>query len=648
MDFIDHLDQSSFDEATSAAEDFYVHVNGGWLAANPVPPEYPAWGAMFEVHVRNEGILHELLLSAAEDPGPEGAPSRMVGDYFAAGMDEDAIAEVGTTPLQPFLDQIDAIEALADLRRVLPVLQRAGVGAFHSLGVSPDFEDPDRYMVYIGQGGLGLPERDYYVRDDDRSTALVAAYVEHVAAQLANLGVGGATEAGQILAMEKELAEASLPTETLRKAEVRFNRHAVADLDRLMPSFGLEGYVADLGVTLESLNIDNADFFSALDEILANTSLDTVRAYLRWHLIRSFASALPPAFEDEAFDFYSRKLGGQQEPRERWTRVLGAAASDIGEQVARLYVDAAFSPEAKERCEHLVDGLIESMGRSIRSLDWMTDETKEAALTKLEGFGYKIGYPDEWKDYSGLEIGRESHVGNRLSSRRFEYDREMGRLEEPVDKGEWAMPAHVVNAYYHPMLNEVVFPAGILQEPFFYPDADDAVNFGGIGTVIGHEITHGFDDNGSQFDAEGRRRNWWSDEDRTEFEKRAAVLVDQFNEFEVADDQNVNGRLTLGENIADLGGLKIAYDAFLHALEEEGVEMGGFTPVQRFFLSYGTIWRMNYTEAYLRMLANVDVHSPNPFRVNGPVSNFPPFAEAFGIEVGSPMRRSPESLAAIW
>jgi putative endopeptidase len=648
MDFIDHIDPDLLDPDTPPSEDFYRYVNGGWLEANPVPSEYPAWGAAFEVHVRNETILHELLLEAADDPGPEGSPSRMVGDYFASGIDEVAIGEVGVGPLRPLLDTIEGVGDLAGLREVLPELKRVGVGAFHSLGIAPDFEDADRYLVYLGQGGLGLPERDYYVRHDDRSKALVDAYVQHVATQLGHLGAGGEDEAVAILALEKRLAEASLPSEEIRKAEVRYNRHLVDGLDELMPGFELRRYLRDLGVSSESVNVDNAGFFTVLDDVMSNTAFETLRVYLKWHLIRAYAKSLTPEFEDEAFDFYNRKLGGQQEPRERWTRVLSAASGDIGEQVARLYVDAAFSPEAKDRCEDLVDGLIGAMARSIRELDWMTDETKDAALEKLAGFGYKIGYPDEWRDYSGLVIDRGSYVGNRMNAAVFEFDREMRRLGEPVDKGEWEMPAHVVNAYYHPMLNEIVFPAGILQPPFFYPDADDAINYGAIGSVIGHEITHGFDDNGSQFDAEGRRRNWWTDEDRREFETRAEVLVEQFSGFEVSDDQKVNGRLTLGENIADLGGLKIAYDAFLHTLGGAEPPIGRFTPRQRFFLSYATIWRMNYTEEYLRMLVNVDVHSPNPFRVNGPLANLPPFAECFEIPTGSPMRLPEDDVVEIW
>jgi putative endopeptidase len=648
MELVDHLDSATFDTGTPPGVDFYRHVNGGWLDANPVPPEFPGWGAGFEVHVRNEQILHEILSEASESPAREGSPAQMVGDYFAAGMDELAIADRDITPLRPLLEGIASVDTIEDLRGCMLELIRLGVGAFHGLGVAPDFEDSDTYLVYLGQGGLGLPERDYYLREDEKSASLTASYVEHIARQLDHLGVGGAVEAEAVFELETALAGASLPAEKLRDLQLTLNRHQVDQLDTLMPSFGLTGYVRALGVSSATVNIDNPGFFTELDELLASTPIEIIRAYLAWHLVRRYASALPGRFEEEAFDFYGRKLGGQQTPRERWKRVLGAAAADVGEQVARLYVDRAFPPEAKERAERMVEGLLEAMGRSIHKLDWMGEDTKAAAIAKLQGFGYKIGFPDEWRDYTGLEIGRDSFVSNRMASSVFEYEREMGRLDDPVEKGEWAMPAHVVNAYYHPLLNEIVFPAGILQPPFFYPDADDAVNYGAIGSVVGHEITHGFDDNGSQFDAAGRKRNWWSDEDRAEFERRAEVLVSQFSEYEVGDDQRVNGRLTIGENIADLGGLAIAYDAFLATLTGDEPDIGGYSPAQRFFLSYATIWRMNYTEEYLSMLANVDVHAPNPFRVNGPLSNFPAFAQLFDVGPGSAMHRPEGESVRIW
>ncbi len=643
------IDPGSFDESTPLGDDFYRHVNGGWLDANPIPPEYPAWGAFYEVQVRNEETLHRLLEDAANEEAPEGSPIQMVGDYFAAGMDEDAIDAAGIAPLQPLLDDIDALESREELLELLIELQRNGVGAFHGLSVAPDFEDNDRYLVFLGQGGLGLPERDYYLRDDERSQAIREAYVAHLAAQLTNLDPGrddAADAAAAIMELEHQLAEGSLPAEELRDVHKTLNRHAVSDLDELMPDFGLEAYAHATGITSPSVNVDHADFFRTLDSALADTPLHVIADYLRWHTVRSYATALPAAFDDEHFRFYGRLLGGQQKQRERWKRVLAAASADIGEQVAQLYVDEAFSPEAKARAEDLVDHLLGAMERSIRELDWMTEETRAAALAKLGRFSYHIGYPDAWRDYSGLHVDRESYATNRLRAAAFELERQLSRLEEPVDKQEWAMPAHAVNAYYHPLLNQIVFPAGILQPPMFYADADDAVNYGGIGTVIGHEITHGFDDQGSKFDPAGRLENWWSDADRTEFERRAAQLVVQFNAYEAAPDQRVNGQLTLGENIADLGGVAIAFDALRSALDDES-SIDGFTPLQRFFLSYATIWRMNYTDEYLRLLTNVDVHSPGPFRVNGPLSNFPPFAEAFEVGQG-PMVREEDERVEIW
>ncbi|HXV71754.1 MAG TPA: M13 family metallopeptidase [Acidimicrobiia bacterium] len=648
MNFLDPIDATNFDPEIDPGIDFYRYVNGGWLAANPVPAEHPAWGAAFEVHVRNEATLHELLEDSAADPGRKGTPRQKVGDYFAAGMDTSTIEAAGISPLDAHLQRIATIGSIEDLGAVLIDLRRSGVAAFHSLGIEPDFEDSDRYLVYLSQGGLGLPDRDYYLREDDRSKALVAAYSDHMTAQLENLGVGGRDEADSILVIETRLAEASMPAEEHRDLSKVLNRYDVVSLDELMPRLGLTGHLRGLGVTSETVSVDNATFFQTLDRVLSETPIEDMRSYLRWHLVRRFAPALPAIFEDEAFDFYNRKLGGQREPRERWTRVLAAATGDIGELVSNLYVDAAFSPEAKKRCEEMVDRLIEAMRSSIESLDWMTDATRRAALDKVGTFTHKIGYPDQWRDYSALAIDRTSFAGNRMRAAAFEYDRKMGRLADPVDKTEWEMPAHVVNAYYNPLHNEVVFPAGILQPPFFYADADDAVNFGGIGTVIGHEITHGFDDNGSRFDEVGRRRNWWTDEDRAEFENRAQVLVEQYSDYEVFDDLKVNGKLTLGENIADLGGLAIAYDAFVSTLDGMEQDIGGLSPVQRFFVSFATIWRMNYSEEYLRMITNVDVHSPNPFRANGSISNFPQFAEAFGVSESSPMRRAADRLVDIW
>ena len=649
------IDPAMFDTGTAAEDDFYRHVNGGWLDANPVPAAYGSWGAFHEVSERNQVLLRELLEDAAAKP--EGtAARRMAGLYFAAAMNEDVIAKAGATPLAPYLERIEAARTVADIRDVTRDLVRIGVGALHGLGVAPDFEDASAYLVYVGQGGLGLPERDYYLKDDDRSVAIRDAYVTHVANQLANLGhaTDGATDdaregAQRILAFETRLAEASYSAEQMRDVQLTMNRHAVSSLDGLMPGFELGSYLAELGVTSPTVNIDNAGFFSALEVALAETPVDTLRDYLRWNLVRTYASSLAPAFENEAFDFYNRTLGGQKEMRPRWKRMIDAASSDIGELVSQLYVDAAFSESAKHRCEEMVDHLLSAMGAAIRGAEWMTESTKSQALVKLAGFNYKIGYPDEWRDYSALALGGGSFAENRMECARFEYDREFSRLSEPVDRAEWAMPAHSVNAYYHPLLNEIVFPAGILQPPFFHAEADDAVNFGAVGAVIGHEITHGFDDQGSHFDATGALRDWWTEADRAEFDRRAAVLVEQFDAFEVAEDLHVNGRLTLGENIADLGGLKIALQALREARGgQSDAPIDGLTAEQRFFVSWATVWRTNYTEEYSRLLVNVDPHSPARARVNCPLANTPAFATAFGIREGSPMLRAKEIRAHIW
>lgn len=650
------VDPSLFDRSTSPAEDFFRYVNGGWLDANPVPPEYSAWGAFHEVNERNQTLLRRLLEAAAADAPPREAisgdePSRLAGAYYSAAMDEDAIAAAGTEPLEPMLERITAASSVADVRDVVRDLQRMGVSALYSLGIAPDFEDASAYLAYVGQGGLGLPERDYYLRDDEHSVALRAAYVDHVATQLRNLGgtaTGARDTADAILAFETRLAEPSLPAEKMRDVQLTMNRHDVSALDGLMPTFGLSGHVADLGVTQPTVNVDNPGFFSALDTTLSETPIETLRAYLRFHLVRSYASSLSPAFEQASFDFYSRTLGGQQEMRPRWKRALEAATNDIGEAVAQLYVTEAFSEGAKRRCEEMVEHILSAMGQAIRGAEWMTGPTKEQALEKLAGFSYKIGFPERWRDYSALTLVAGPYAENRMRCAAFEYDREMGRLEEGVDRSEWEMPAHAVNAYYHPLLNEIVFPAGILQPPFFYAEADDAVNFGAIGAVIAHEITHGFDDQGSRFDAEGSLREWWTEADRTEFERRAQVLVEQFDRFEVADGLTVNGRLTLGENIADLGGVRIALAALRETLTGDEPLIDGFTTEQRFFLAYAAVWRMNMTDEYARLLVNVDPHSPARFRVNGPLANLPDFADAFDLPHAATMRLDAERQASVW
>ncbi|MFQ5554468.1 MAG: M13 family metallopeptidase [Acidimicrobiia bacterium] len=643
------LDPAHRDPETLPGDDFYRHANGGWLDANPVPSEYGAWGAFHEVHVGNEELLHELLEEAARAEAATG-PQKMVGDYYASGMDVASIEATGLAPIADWLAEADAMRDSSDLLRLATRLRPFGIGLLFGVSVAADFEDSTRHLVYLSQSGLGLPERDYYLRSDERSEGVREAYQQHIAAmlELGGATIGAEHAASAVVELETAIAEVSLSAVELRDVDRTTNKTPVRELEAVARHLDLPRRLAELNAGREeSVNLHEPQYFADLARIISQQPVESWKSYVRWHILRATASTLPAQFEDEAFDFYGKTLGGQREQKARWKRVLAAASGDIGEQVAQLYVAAAFSATAKQRCETLVGHLLEAMQDSIDALDWMSEETKTEALRKLEGFRWKIGYPDEWRDYTGLAIDRGPYAANRLRASRFEFEREIAKLGRPVES-EWELPPHVVNAYYHPLHNEIVFPAGILQAPFFDEAADDAVNYGAIGAVIGHEITHGFDDQGSKFDAKGNLHNWWSETDRTEFEARAQGLVEQFNAFEIDDDLNVNGELTLGENIADLGGLSLAFDALQRAGGTTTAESGDLAAVQRFFMSYATIWRTNYTDEYLRLLVTTDPHSPGFSRCNGPLANFPPFAAAFGIDGDAPMARSEGAVVRIW
>jgi len=638
------------DPSVSPSDDFYRFVNGGWLDDNPVPDEYPAWGAFQELNSRNEDVLHGILTEVADKEAPTTIAERLVGAHFAAGMDIDRIEQLGLDPVASILETIGSVADRGELASVTADLHREGIGAFFGVAVEPDFEDSSVNLLWIGQGGLGLPDRDYYLRDDDTSRELLGAYRDHVSAMFKLLGrADHEAAADTVVALETVIAQESYTNVQMRDINLITNKVTREDIETMMPAFGLDGYLDAVGAQAhKAFSVDNLGFYPAIDSLIAETPLDDLITYLTWHAIHSTASALPEAFEKESFDFYGRTLGGQQEQKERWKRVLSASTADIGQLVSQLYVAENFPPEAKTRMEHLVENLLEAMRASIESVEWMSDATRVEALMKLESFGYKIGYPDEWRDYTGLELSADSWFENRLAASRFEFERKMATVGEPVDPHEWAMPPHVVNAYYHPLHNEIVFPAGILQPPFFSLSADDATNYGSIGAVIGHEITHGFDDQGSRFDADGNVRDWWTEKDREEFSKRANVVVDQYSAHEVEEGLHVNGELTLGENIADIGGLKIAYSALQSALEEADDLVGGLTPAQRFYIAWATGWRQNYTDEYLRLLVNSDPHSPAYIRGAVPLSNLATFQDAFSIPDGAPAIRPLEDRVDIW
>jgi putative endopeptidase len=645
------FDVAEFDPSVSPREDFYRFVNGGWIDANPVPAEYGAWGAFQELHERNQGILREILDDvASRDDIEPGMLEHWVGTYYRSGMDTERIEALGTEPLEPWLSRISAIASLEDVADMLVSMHRSAIDALFDFAVMPDFDDAEAHLFYLGQSGLGLPDRDYYLRDDETSLQLLGDYRGHVQNMFELLGERDpASAATSVLTIERSIADLSYTNVQMRDVELVTNKYLIEDVDGLMPRFGLHRYLEAMGAGSEvAVNIDNEGFYPGIDLLLTETSIDEWKAYLTWNVVRSFASSLPEPFERESFDFYGRKLGGQQEQKARWKRVLAAGSGDIGQLIAQLYVRDNFPPRAKERMEHLVERLFDAMRATLEEITWMGPETKRQALEKLDGFGSKIGYPDQWRDYSALQLTEGAWLENRLACRRFEITRQLAKLGAPVDPHEWSIAPHIVNAYYSPLRNEIVFPAGILQHPFFNLDADPAVNYGAIGAVIGHEITHGFDDQGSRFDAAGNVRNWWTDEDRAEFDARAAVMVEQFSAYEIEDGLFVNGELTLGENIADLGGLRIALRALDAELGDDTEPIAGLTPHQRFFISWARVWRRNYTDEYLRLLVNSDPHSPSNLRCNGPMGNLIPFADAFGIPHDDRMIRPLADRVDIW
>lgn len=637
------------DPSVDPGVDFYRHANGAWLDASPIPAGYGAWGAFEEVSRRNEVVLRELLERAALEPAS--ALDRLLGDYYAAGMDCAAIESGGLAPIEPLLDAVAAVSSHDDVMAVLPLLHGSGVHALFGWAVTLDHDDSTRHLLWLAQAGLGLPDRDAYFDDTAAAAGLRAAYADHVAAQLGNLGTGpdeAHALAVSVVELETRLAALHLRAEEKRDPTRTLNRYGLAELAQLAPGLDLPGYLHGVGArAAETVNVQNPAYLAGLPDVVASSELGALRAYLTFHVVRATADALPARFDEEDFAFYGRRVNGQQEQHQRSKRVIDALTADLGEALSQRFVDVAFPPSAKDRALLMVEDIRSEMRHSLETRAWMGAETRARAIAKLDAMRVKIGYPDRWRDWSGLRVDRDSFAGNRLSATRFEGARQLAKLDEPVDPGEWELPPHVVNAYYHPTRNEIVFPAGVLQPPFFDADADDAVNFGGVGTVIGHEITHGFDDQGRQFDADGAFRDWWTEQDTARFTELADRVVEQYEGYRVLGDVPVNGRLTLGENIADLGGVALAQRA--HARVCVGAQpVDGLTPPQRFFLANATLWRANVSDELQRTLAQVDPHSPRHLRVLGPLSNLDAFQSAFGLADDAPMLRAPGDRIEIW
>ena len=641
---------ANIDGSVKPTQDFFQYALGNWVKRTTIPGEYDRFGVDQDVDEQTHQILKQILESAAAAKAVPGSEAQKVGDFFASGMDEAGIAANGLAPLAALFARIDAVQDPSSLALALAELHRLGAFAGFSFSVEQDDKESSRYSMMLAQGGLGLPDRDYYLKDDPKSKELLAAYRVHVAKMLTLAGFD-AKDAERILALETRLAKASMTRVELRDPNAIYHAMTPSQVQATAPGFPLTSYLKALGAaTPDRLVVRQPLFLAELGRLMQELPADQWRVYLRWNLLSSASSALPKAYEEASFAFYGTRLQGTTAQHPRWKRVMFAADRGLGEALGSLYVQRAFPASSKAQVLAMVDNLRKALKARIEGLAWMTPATKAKAQQKLAAMRVKIGYPEVWRDYSRLRLQRQPYVLNVLETRRFEFQRRLANLGQPIDRNEWDMTPQTNNAYYSPSMNEIAFPAGILQPPYFDPSADDAVNYGNIGATIGHEMTHGFDDEGRQYDGEGNLKSWWTPEDEQAYNTRAELVVQQFDAFEPLPGLKLNGRLTLGENIADLGGLKIAWDAW--KLSQKGKapvgKIGGFTPEQRFFLGYAETWRTLTREEATRLRAITDPHSPAKFRVNGPLANLPEFYEAFGCKDGDPMKRPEKVRPAIW
>jgi putative endopeptidase len=628
------VDRSYMDLAVSPCKDFYSYANGAFEKV-PIPGEYSAYGVNQEIDERNFAILKEILEDSARTGGPKGSVVQQVGDFYASGMDEATIDRDGLRPLTPWLSRIRAIQSSKDLIAVIARLQAEGLNVGFHFEVQIDDKDTTSMIAGLSQGGLGLPERDYYFRDGKNAEEIRAAYVVHIARMFGLAGDSPAAAkaaASATMALETRLAKASRTLVDLRDPEKNYNKYTRDALVELVPGLDWDCYFSAIKFprSERQLLVRQPEFFTAFAGLLKSESLSAWRDYLRWRLVSESANYLSKPFVDERFSFYGKKLSGATELRPRWKRVLAAADVAIGEDLGQLYVKRAFSPAAKARAQTLVSFHKEAMRGRVRDATWMSQATKDQAFKKLDTMRSKVGYPDKWRDYGRLDIARRPYVLNVLAGSAFEFQRELAKLGKPVDRDEWNMTPQTNNAYYEPTLNEMCFPAGILQPPFFDEMADDATNYGAIGATIGHELTHGFDDQGRQYDWKGNLKNWWTDDDAKGFESRAERVARQYDQFEVLPGLHINGHQTLGENIADIGGLRVCYAAFKLATKgKKQPTIDGFSPDQRFFIAFAQSWRTNERPEAVRLHVGSDVHSPVRWRVLGSVANFPEFRQAF-------------------
>ena len=647
------FDQTAMDKSVNPCENFYQYACGGWMQKNPIPPDQAIWGRFNELQERNRDILHEILEKSAKGGASRSAVSQKIGDFYGSCMDETKVNALGDKPIQPELKAIAAIRDRTGLVKEIANLQRHGVGALFRFGPSPDMHNASMEIAAAYQGGTSLPDRDYYLKDDDKSKETREKYVEHVQKMFELIGDSpekAQEESKAVMDIETQLAKAQMDRIALRNPANRDHPMTRAEFVQMAPNFEMETFLTTLAPPqFEKVNVVAPSFFKDVAPMLDSVSIDNWKSYLRWKVVREAAPWLSDQFVTESFNFWQKYLGGQKEQQVRWKRCVRATDAELGEALGQPYVEETFGKEGKQRTLAMVNAIEGAMREDLKALPWMSDTTKKAAEVKLDGVANKIGYPDTWRDYSSVKIVPGDLFGNIERAEQFEVNRELNKIGKPVDKKEWGMTPPTVNAYYNPSENNINFPAGILQPPFYSNKADDAENFGGIGAVIGHELTHGFDDQGAKFDAQGNFRDWWSKDDEAEFKKRTDCVANEYDQFVAVDDVHLKGRLTLGENTADNGGVRLALMALHDKMKKTGAMekmVDGFTPEQRFFISYGQIWCQNVTPEQSRLRAMTDPHSPGQYRVNGVVGNMPEFQKAFNCKAGQPMVR--ENACRVW
>jgi putative endopeptidase len=643
---------SNMDKGVKPFDDFFQYSNGTWVKNNPVPPSESSWGSFNELEQNNNKKLVAILDDFAAKAGNSVKDTAILGNYYASFIDMNTRNNLALTPIQEDLRKIQKMTSKSDIVRMISEHHIMGIGSLFGFGVGQDLKNVDMNISYIGQGGIGLPSKDYYL--EDYMAEIVTLYNDHIAKSFTLLAYGeddAKNMANAIVNFEKKLAESMMGPAEMRVPELVYNKYSKKETISLFGKFDFDAYLSNIGSSsFDTLIVSQPEFIKKISSMLETESLEDWKHYLTWNVLNHYAGHLDQKFVEQNFNFYGKVLSGTSEMKPIKEQAIDEiTGQEFGELLGKAFVSLYFSKEAQNKVNEMVDNLLVVFRDRITNLEWMSEETKKEALTKLNSIGRKLGFPDKWEDFSGLKFSNSNYVENLKVMALYSHKKNMAELNKPVDKSKWGMPAHMVNAYYHPLLNEIAFPAGIMQAPFFDENAEDAVNYGRIGMVIGHEFTHGFDDMGSKFAADGSFRNWWTDEDKTKFEGKTGTLGETFSTFCPIEGHCVNPDLTMGENIADLGGLTMAYHAYARTEEfKTGKLREGFTPAQRFFIAYAQLWKINYTDEELKNRIANDPHSPGMYRVNGPLKNCPEFFDAFSIEEGAPMRNPKDKISRIW